>query len=69
MNSRGTATSRIDFVMHTGAVRIVDAAYFHEFDGRHLAGPKQVSPISDHAALVPRWCFPSSTNPPGARLE
>ncbi len=52
MNSSGTKTSRIDHVMHAGAVRIVDPVYCYEVDGLHLAGPKDLAPISDHAALV-----------------
>lgn len=52
MNSLGTRTSRIDYVMHTGAARVVDAAYCYEVNGVHLAGPKSASPITDHAALV-----------------
>lgn len=52
MNSLGTKTSRIDHVIHTGPVRIIDAAYCYEVNGIHLAGPKDASPISDHAALV-----------------
>ena len=52
MNSLGTKTSRIDHVIHTGPVRIIDAAYCYEVNGIHLAGPNDVSPISDHAALV-----------------
>ena len=52
MNSLGTKTSRIDHVMHAGAVRIDHATYCYEVDGIHLAGPKDISPISDHAALV-----------------
>ena len=52
MNGASMRTSRIDHVMHTGAVRIVDPVYCCEIDGLHLAGPNDLAPISDHAALV-----------------
>jgi len=52
MNTDGTKTSRIDHVLHTGAVRIGAPAYVPRFRDWVLAGPASEDPMSDHAALT-----------------
>jgi len=52
-SGRETATpSRIDHVAATPTVQVRNVAYVPEVDGVHLAGLKELHPISDHAPIV-----------------
>ena len=50
--NKETSRSRIDHVLHTPRIRIIDARYVDEVAGFRLAGPASWAPLSDHAALT-----------------
>lgn len=52
INHAGTFKNRIDHVLHTQAISVEGATYVTDFNGRVLAGPGAMNPISDHAALT-----------------
>jgi Endonuclease/Exonuclease/phosphatase family len=52
VNYQGTASSRIDHILHTGTISVGDATYLSRLGDRQLAGPGSTMPISDHAVLT-----------------
>jgi hypothetical protein len=57
MQPSGLGKSRVDHVAATAALTISDVGYRHRVDDIVLAGPRESSPVSDHAAL----CFSVNT--------
>lgn len=54
--------SRIDHVMHTPEVAVMDVEYLDWIRGQFLAGEKHKKPVSDHAVL--RFRVEQQPNPP-----